>query len=100
MIWNLAQDHTPNTPDPLLQAIKQSIAAPGLTSLQTNGSDIVLNFTGIALGSYRVQWSSNLAVWNTLLITNVAGPGGLMQISDPGAVSNGTARFYRVQTPP
>ena len=28
MIWNLAQDHTPNTPDPLLQTIKQALATP------------------------------------------------------------------------
>src|SRR5271154_2013385 len=39
MIWELAQDHTPNIPDPLLQAVKQAIATPGQTSLQTSGSD-------------------------------------------------------------
>ncbi len=100
MIWELAQDHTPNTPDPLLQAVKQAIATPGQTNLQAVGNDIVLNFTASALGSYRVQWSSNLAVWNTLLTTNIAGLGGLIQVTDFGAATNQAARFYRIQTPP
>ena len=100
MIWELAQDHTPNTPDPLLQAVKQAIATPGQTNLQAIGNDITLNFTAIPLGSYRVQWSSDLAVWNTLLTTNIAGLGGLVQITDAGAATNQAVRFYRIQTPP
>jgi chitinase len=100
MIWELAQDHTPNTPDPLLQAVKQAIATPGQTNLQAIGNDIIINFTAIPLGSYRVQWSSNLAVWNTLLTTNISGAGGLVQITDIGAATNQAARFYRIQTPP
>jgi GH18 family chitinase len=28
MIWELAQDHTPGTSDPLLQAVKQALATP------------------------------------------------------------------------
>jgi chitinase len=102
MIWELAQDHTPGTPDPLLQAVKQALAAPGQTSLQINGYDVDLTFSGIALGSYRVQWSSDLTagIWNTLLITNVPGPGGPLQIMDSGAVTNQPGRFYRIQTPP
>jgi chitinase len=102
MIWELAQDHTAGTPDPLLQAIKQSLAAPGQTSLQISGSNVALMFNGIALGSYRVQWSSDLSagVWNTLLITNIPGPGGPLQIMDSGAVTNQPGRFYRIQTPP
>ena len=100
MIWELAQDHTPNTPDPLLQAVKQAIATPGQTNLQAIGNDIIINFTAIPLGSYRVEWSSNLAVWNTLLTTNISGAGGIMQITDAGAATNQAARFYRIQTPP
>lgn len=100
MIWELAQDHTPNMPDPLLQAVKQAIATPGQTNLQTSGNDINLTFTGCSLGSYRVQWSSDLTVWNTLLTTNISGPGGFTQITDAGAATNQTARFYRIQTPP
>ncbi len=102
MIWELAQDHTPNTPDPLLQAVKQSLATPGQTALQTSGNVVSLTFASIALGSYRIQWSSNLmaGVWNTLLITNISGPGGPLQITDSDAVTNQLERFYRIQTPP
>ena len=102
MIWNLAQDHTPNTTDPLLQAVKQALATPGLTNLQTSGNNVSLTFSSIALGAYRVQWSSDLTggVWNTLLTTNILGSGGPLQITDFGAMTNQTERFYRVQTPP
>jgi len=100
MIWELAQDHTPNAPDPLLQAIKQAIATPGQTTLQISGFDINLIFSSIALGSYRVQWSSDLSVWNTLMTTNIPGLGGPLQITDSGVVTNQLKRFYRIQTPP
>ncbi len=102
MIWELAQDHTPNQPDPLLQALKAAVATPGPCYLQSNGYDMNLTFSSIALGTYRVEWSSDLTpgAWNTLLVTNVPGAGGPLQITDPGAGTNQTARFYRIQTPP
>ena len=61
-----------------------------------------LTFDAIALGSYRVQWTSNMfgGPWNTLLVTNFSGPGIPLQIKDTGAVTNQPWRFYRVQTPP
>lgn len=102
MIWELAQDHTANVPDPLLQAVKQAVATPGLSNLQSSGFDMDLTFNSIALGSYRVQWCSDLTfgVWNTLLVTNVPGSGGPLQITDSGVATNQPARFYRIQTPP
>ena len=102
MIWELAQDHSANTPDPLLQAVKQAVATPGQSNLQSSGFDVNLTFSSIALGSYRVQWSSDLTlgVWNTLVVTNISGPGGPLQISDQGALTNYPGRFYRIQTPP
>jgi len=102
MIWELAQDCTAGVPDPLLQAVKQAVATPGQCNLQSSGPDINLAFNSIALGAYRVQWSADLSsgIWNTLLVTNVSGPGGLIQITDPGALTNQPWRFYRVQTPP
>jgi chitinase len=102
MIWELAQDHTPNQTDPLLQAVKAAVATPGQSYLQSNGFDMNLTFSSIALGSYRVQWSSDLTPgsWNTLLVTNVPGTGGPLQITDPGTGTNQPARFYRIQTPP
>ena len=100
MIWELAQDHVPDMPDPLLQAVKQSLATPGQVNLQISGNDINLDFTGIALGSYNVQWSSDLMIWNVLLTTNISGLGGAVQITDVGAATNQVNRFYRIQTPP
>jgi chitinase len=101
MIWELAQDHHANQTDPLLQAVKQALATPGMASIQRNGSNLNLSFNSIPLGSYRVQWTSNLTagVWNTLFTTNITGTGGVMQITDPGAVSD-ARRFYRIKTPP
>jgi chitinase len=102
MIWELAQDHQPNSPAPLMQAVKLSLAAPGWTTLQASGNDVNLTFISIALGSYRAQWTSNLTAgpWNTLLITNVSGPGGPLKIIDSGAMTNRLGCFYRIQTPP
>jgi len=59
-------------------------------------------FQTIPLGSYEVQWSSNLAsgFWNSLLTTNITGLGGTLQIKDSGVLTNQPRRFYRVLTPP
>ncbi len=101
MIWELAQDHQSGQPDPLLEAIKQALATPGLITITNIGADIVLTIASLPLGSYRVEWSSDLTgnVWNTLVVTNVFGPGGDIQIVDPNAVSQ-PVRFYRIRTPP
>jgi len=102
MIWELGQDHLAGTPDPLLEAVKQAVATPGLTTLQPSGNDMSLTFTSIPLGDYQVQWSSNLTsgLWNTLLTTNITGLGGPLQIKDAGVITNQSKRFYRVLTPP
>ncbi len=101
MIWELAQDHQAGQADPLLLAVKQALATPGLISIQNIGQNMELSFAGLPLGSYRVEWSSDLTsgVWNTLVVTNVSGPGGFIQVVDPTASSQ-SQRFYRVQTPP
>jgi chitinase len=101
MIWELAQDHVNGQPDPLLQAIKQSLASPGQITIQQTGQDVTLSFGGIALGAYRVQWTDDLTSgsWNTLAVTNISGPGTPVQIVDPNPFSQ-PQRFYRVQTPP
>jgi chitinase len=100
MIWELAQDHHAGQPDPLLQSIKQALATPGSTAIQLNGQSIDLGFASIPLGSYRVQWSSNVSggPWSTLAMTNVSGTGGVLHVSDPSV--NQAKRFYRIQTPP
>lgn len=102
MIWELAQDHQSGQPSPLMQALNQALATPGLASIQNSNNDINLFFNAIALGSYRVQWMSNLTagVWNTLLITNVSNAGGVLQVTDAGVIASQFQRFYRIQTPP
>ena len=102
MIWELAQDHTSGQTSPLILAIKQALATPGLTAIQDSNNSVILSFNGIALGSYRVQWTTNLAVgvWNPLLVTNVASAGGILKVTDATTLSNQSQRFYRIQTPP
>lgn len=100
MIWELAQDFTPGQPQPLIQAIKQSLATPALTFVQKNGGYVDFDFTSLPLADYRILWSSNLSngAWNTLT-TNVHGTGGVLQYMDPTPASQ-PQRFYRIQTPP
>ena len=100
MIWELAQDHYGGQVDPLLQSVKQALCTPGLANLQIPDSNVDLSFNTIPLGTYRVQWTSNLptTAWNTLLITNVES-GGLLHVTDPGGLSPSN-RYYRIQTPP
>ena len=101
MIWELAQDHQSGQSSPLVQALKQALATPGLTSIQFSNQNINLSFPSLPLGSYRVQWTSDMTLnaWNTLVVTNVSGPGGILQIADPD-FSSQSKRFYRVKTPP
>ena len=100
IIWELTQDHQANKPDPLLQAIKQVLQSPGNLALQRNGQQVSMNFTSAPLGSYQVQWSTNLTVWNPLLTTNVSltWTGGVIQVTD--SLTNQPDRVYRVKTPP
>ena len=101
MIWELSQDFQKGQPQPLLAAVKQAIATPGPITILNFGAQIELNFLSIPLGSYSVEWESNLAGgdWNTLMITNVPGTGGVIQVFDPRSPTP-AQRFYRVQTPP
>jgi chitinase len=101
IIWELSQDHQSNKPDPLLQALKQALTTPGKLAIQRAATNVSLTFTSAPLGSYQVQWSSNLTAWNSLLVTNASltWTGGMMQAND-AAISNQSRRFYRVTTPP
>ena len=102
MIWELSQDFQSgqSQPEPLLSTLKQALATPGSMTISNSGSQIELNFLSIPLGSYSIEWQSNLngGIWNTLMVTNVSGTGGVVQVFDsrPGAAGR---RFYRVQTP-
>jgi hypothetical protein len=102
IIWELAQGHQGGQSDPLMQALKQALATPGLSSLQSNSYNMNLTFSTIAPDSYHVQRSSDLSagMWNTLLITNNSGLGGPLQITDAGVATNQPTHLYRVQTQP
>ncbi|MGH7978084.1 MAG: glycoside hydrolase family 18 protein [Limisphaerales bacterium] len=101
MIWELSQDFQSGEPQPLLGAVKKALATPGPITISKSGSQIELNFLSIPLGSYGIEWESNLTggAWNTLMVTNVAGSGGVLQVFDPHSPI-AAQRFYRVQTPP
>jgi chitinase len=105
MIWELAQDYFATQPagqrHPLLQSIKQGLSTPAFTGIQFGGQQVTLDFVGLPLGSYCVQWTSNLPAgsWNTLVVTSTPATGSVLQISDPVA-SGERQRFYRVETPP
>jgi len=102
MVWELTQDYISTQPvgqqSPLLSALKQSLATPNIVGTQWNGTNFGFSFTSLPLGLYRVLWSSNFTVWNTLT-NNIAGTGSNLSITDPAPVA-GQGRFYRVQTPP
>lgn len=99
IIWELTQDYRTNQPAPLFQAVKQAFATPGAMMIQRAGTNVSLSFTSAPLGSYRVQWSSNLNTWSSLAVTNMTGTGGVIQVTEP-AGSGSARRFYRVVTPP
>jgi GH18 family chitinase len=100
MIWELAQDHQSGQADPLLQAVKQALMSPGAVAIQITNQDVMLTFTGVALGSYRIQWTDTLtnSTWNTLTVTNISGSSQPLEVidSDPFGQPN---KFYRVRSP-
>lgn len=105
MIWELGQAYFASRPAgqraPLLQAIKDSLATPRFTAAEFRNQDLVLSFTSLPLASYRILWTSDLGnpIWNTLT-NGVLGSGSVLQVTDPGAATNQSRRFYRLQTPP
>jgi chitinase len=72
-IWELGQDHTAGTSDPLLQAMKQAVATYRPASLQHSRNDINQISTGIA---------------------------GVQQIKDDSAKTNQAGHFFQAQTVP
>ena len=106
MIWELGQGYRPTQPSgqrqPLLQAVKQAVVAtPDVTAILRTNRDIQLGFMSLPLGLYRIERTTNLTsgFWDTLT-NNVPGTGGVLQITDPGALDTRPTQFYRVRTPP
>ncbi len=102
MIWELGQGYRSTQPkgqrDPLMLAIRQSLATPLITDSKIVSNKMQLSFATAPLGIYRVQWTTNLFLgpWNPL-VTNTSPTGGVMQVTDP--MPMGQMRFYRVRTP-
>jgi len=65
-------------------------------SIAISGSNLVVSFPTVSGKSYRVERSDTLAngSWTTLS-DNIAGTGGVLQVTDVGAASQ-PKRFYRV----
>lgn len=106
MIWELGQGYRPSQPsgqrDPLLQAVKQAVLAkPDFTAIMCTNRDIQLDFLSLPLALYRIERTTNLTSgsWD-ILTNNVLGTGGVLQVTDPGALDARPAQFYRVRTPP
>jgi len=82
--------------DPLVSA-----SAMHITSITQNGSGhIVVQFQSVTNKTYRIEYSPNLATWNTAT-TNVPSAGASTQWIDDGSLTGGlnfliTNRFYRV----
>ncbi|MDB6125085.1 MAG: hypothetical protein JWQ71_4078 [Pedosphaera sp.] len=104
MIFDLGEGYRPSQPagqrDPLLQAVKQALAPPRITSITRSNQDIQLSFASMPIANYRILSTTNLngGTWTTVS-NNVSGNGGPMQITHPSALTQ-PRRFYRIQTPP
>jgi chitinase len=103
MIWELGQGYRASQPsgkrDPLLQAIKQALATPQISSITVSNKNLVFTFTTAPLGSYHVQWTTNLnsSTWTTLT-TNSSENGGVIRVIDTNLLTQ-PRRFYRIRTP-
>jgi hypothetical protein len=106
MIWEIGQGYRATQPsgqrDPLLQAVKQAVrATPDFIAVVRTNRDIQLDFMSLPLALYRIERTSNLTSdsWS-ILTNNLTGTGGILQITDPGALDARSVQFYRVRTPP
>ena len=108
MIWELSQDYLATAATgqrhPLLQSVKQALAAPGLSGIAVSNQDVLITFTTAPLGLYRVLAATNPGATSWITLTNnLSGNSngvGLSTTSDPSGLRNQPHRFYRVQTPP
>ena len=70
-----------------------------ITQLAKGGNDMVISFTSIAGKTYRMERSDTLqsGSWTTVQ-DNIAGTGGIVQITDAGAAASSKS-FYRIVLP-
>lgn len=80
----------PNDPDSALR----------ITSIVTNGPDVVISFTSGTNRLYDLQFNDDLTTSNwSAVVTNVPGTGTITSATDLGAITL-TNRFYRVRQLP
>ncbi|MHC1762809.1 MAG: S8 family serine peptidase [Verrucomicrobiia bacterium] len=86
-------------------------SVPGITNTPATGRDITLGTPAVLLDgrlqltwdadpgvSYSIEFTTNLApVINWTLLTNLVTTSGTATFVDPGGVTNGPMRFYRVR---
>lgn len=71
-----------------------------ITSITTNGPDVVVSFTTSSNKLYDLQFSVDLTVANwSAVVTNIPGTGNIVSTNDIG-VANQPPRFYRVRLVP
>ena len=71
-----------------------------ITSIVTNGADVVISFTTSSNRFYDLQDDDDLMTSNWFgIVTNIAGTGSIVSTNDVGA-ANFTNRFYRVRLVP
>jgi subtilisin-like proprotein convertase family protein len=72
-------------------------SAPRITAIEIAGADVLISFTTESGKLYDVQWTASVASgsWNTVT-NNVAGTGGIVQLTDTGA-AGAAGRTYRVK---
>ena len=71
-----------------------------ITAITPNGADFIVSFTTVSGKTYELDWIDDLVTgtW-TAVATNIAGTGGIVQITDPSAAAQ-PQRFYRVRLTP
>ena len=102
MVWELSQDYS--TGHPLMGAIDNAVratvppAAPVILTVGIHGTNINFTFSTVASGKYRVQYSTDLSAWHTLVNT-LTGSGSPLFVADTNGLG-ATARYYRIKVLP
>ncbi len=103
MIWELAGGYLPSKPagqrHPLLTAIRTANEPARFQSIEVRTNVVHLAFESVPLARYRLEASASLGSPSWLLVTNVVGTGGRLEVLDRLGSGSG-ARYYRIQWPP
>ena len=68
-----------------------------INSVRLTGGNVTLSFATLAGRSYRVEWSTNVSTWTTL-VDSVSGTGGDVEVAD--TLQFDGDRFYRIRLNP